>query len=143
MIEHDVLLATKPEGEELRRAVSAAAGIEAERVFVTPDITTAQGEDYENARVVIERVDMGGEFPVLLHFYPRAEETAKDPVPEVKRLAAILKCRVLIDDDSDNPWQMLEVTPDGTTRTVYLDPDSEDLGEFNLLKAPNGERKVA
>ncbi len=138
MLWEELLIDREPGDEELAAALAELFGLARGGVVVRE--SDARAEDPGGARVVCERLAGGGDFPVRFSVYVLDEGLeGTQSLPLVERLCRRLGCSCLISDDSPNPYSMLHVRADGTTRRVYLDTARLDEHDEFVIDRPADE----
>jgi hypothetical protein len=132
MFWQDVLLDRMFENETLAVALADVVGTPGQDVLIVDDIAAAQVN--ESVRVLCERTELPGDFPLKLSIFLRDRRLERlNPVSVLLRLCAELDCSCLISDDSEDPYTMLLIDGLGLQRRVSIDPDRYRLDEAYVL----------
>jgi hypothetical protein len=128
MIIGDLLLDRRPTDKELRGAFANILDLSMEHVVLVDsmaDASTLTG-------ATIEVTDLEGDFPRQVGIYV-AEAHVATLTDVATKLAIQLQAKVLIPDDSPDPYEMILIDPSGTTIKVNIDTSSlDELGQYKL-----------
>lgn len=81
----------------------------------------------DDTAILAEYGPVAGEFPFHVQIFTRRDDLdAIPPGPAVDALARRYGVRVLLSDDTRNPYRMILLSPDGSRRAVHLDVDAID-----------------
>lgn len=130
MMWQDLLLEREVSGPRLQAAIANALATRAELVSIVSSIEN----DTSHSPIVAEVGEAHGEFRTRLSLYLR-----DCPVPPtyetVSKLASLLDMRILISDETPNPYTMILFEADNAPRKVALDVDSLDQREEYRIAA--------
>jgi hypothetical protein len=113
---------------EIKHAISKAFNISPKSIFVVDDITEFDVD--EQVRVVCERIEMSGDFPMRISIYLRDEQLVpSNSQTMLGDLCDLMKCQCLVSDESPNPYQWLLIQNSKNWRSVYIDPVKLDENE--------------
>lgn len=100
-----------------RRALAEATGIAPDRIEFVHDICASGQLD---ARLVVETIDRGGEFPVEWSLHS-AGPRLPDALDVACTLARLIETRMLVSDDDPNPYRWLLISPSNPPQQVSVD----------------------
>lgn len=124
MIWQDLLLEQKISWPLLRTALANALAARAELVSVVSSVEN----DTSNSPIVAEVGEAQGQFRMRLSLYLR--DYPVPPMSEaMSKLASLLDTRILVSDDSPNPYSMILIAAGCAPRKVALDVDRLDQHE--------------
>ncbi len=98
--------------------------------------------------IVVERRDLGGDFPlgVSVHLDEELQRRVTDPIDEqntIARLCALWHCSCLFSDDLVNPYSWLLMNPTGVLEAVTVDPERLDCDDqFVVVRVDRVVRHV-
>jgi hypothetical protein len=125
----------------LRRSAAAAFSFDPARVDVTDDVMSLTGPIPPEPRMLLERVEREGPFPLQLDIFLGGdflEAQVTDLNGTLKRARAIahnLGAVMLLGDGPIGHDEQLRVSPDGTVDIVELDGDEMDEDRFVIIGA--------
>jgi hypothetical protein len=129
----DLYLERNVSDSEVQRAVACVFGVRPNDVSIYAAYTEFARNVDPAARVQVERLPVGGEFPIRLGLYASSDlaEPAADGVALLARLCSKLRSRgVIPDESSDNPYAFTLLTPDGAKLPIDVDAERIDHGEI-------------
>ena len=111
--------------QELASALGAFLSVQRSTILVVDDLASAALSPHIN--VICERSYTGGDFIMLLAFYPQNDKIeAGDGAEFIEFLCKTCKCRCLMSDDSLNPYSWILLDGTNRRRGVFLDVDRMD-----------------
>lgn len=132
-----------PSDDRLRQAWATVFGIDQDAVSVIDNIAGEDPWADGRIRIVLERFQQPGEFPLRVMVVLRGSDVeALVAKPErelamIGRLCAELECRALVASDDVNPYEWSLHTPHGATTVVRVDGRQlDDNGIFVLARQP-------
>jgi hypothetical protein len=93
--------------------------------------------------ILVERRDLGGDFPLGVSVYlcPELQRRVSDPFDEqiaIARLCALWHCRCLFSDDDLNPYSWLLMHPSGLLEAVTVDAERLDHKDEFVIASVEG-----
>lgn len=117
---------------EVRSALSAILSLNSQEVLVVTELETLPRHALPTHKIVCHMSLIGGgDFPTCLSFFGGAFEQMPR-MHAADELCRALRCRLLVDDGSMNPFTFLLVDGTGTPRPVAVDPERWDANEYVL-----------
>lgn len=121
----DLLLDRMLSVGEISRWLSEVFGVPRKEIVVASSET--QVPLPPATAVLAEFSSAEGEFPFHLQIFTRRNGLEpKDSAAAIENLSRVLGVRVLMSDDTANPYRMILVRPDGDKAAVHLDADALD-----------------
>jgi hypothetical protein len=133
MIWQELLVDRNLDAAAVVDAIVRLLPVEPAHVLVVADVTEAPVP--ADVKVLCERGEVRGEFPLRLSIYVRDPELATaDARAFAGRLCELLGCRCLVPDGSPDPYCMLLVEGVGRERLVSLDAELLDEREEYVVR---------
>lgn len=145
----DIEFGCVPTDERLRQAFAVGFGVPIQAVVIADDILAADPWADPTVRIVLERNQQPGDFPlhvmVILGDDELRERVAgwDEGLGMVQRLCEELDCRALISDDDPDPYRWILVSPKTVPRIVEVDPAQLDNADALVLLNDMASRRVA
>jgi hypothetical protein len=122
----------------IRSAVADLFEIDFQSILIVEDICDLSDLNVPRNQVLIERRNIGGDFPLVLTFYIKVKllsDYKSDELYGIMFLCHKLCCQALISDLDINPYSWYLVSVDRSIRRVYVDADKlDDKGQFSIDK---------
>lgn len=130
MILGDILLERSIPAEELRLAFTEVFSLSDEQVAIVTSMENAPAL----RGVTVDTTQIGGQFPMQLAVYVADAESA-ELADVATKVAKALAVRTLIPSDSDDPYKMVLIQPDGSLSEVDINTHSiDEMGEYQIVK---------
>jgi hypothetical protein len=133
MIEEAFLANLKITNEAIQAAVAELFAIDSLSIFIIEDICDPNIPVPSN-QVLIERRDIGGDFPLVLTLYVKGKiltNRSSNVLDDISFLCYKLGYQALTSDLEINPYSWYLVGTDRSVRSVYVDAAKlDDLGQF-------------
>lgn len=116
----------------LSESVGNTLHVSSKEIVVVADIELSDG----NSRVTVVKNLVCGEFAAYVSVYVKPKISVLSEVEFALQLAEHLQCRILVCDDSLNPYSWKQLSPEGAVSTVLLrDEPLDDRGEAFVCKS--------
>ena len=140
MFWEDALIDRDLADSEVTDGVASAFGVSPSRVCVIPDITGPSVQLTSADQLVVEKIDVAGDFLTRLGVYLRDADLEKQAevrghLPIWIEFCRSLRCRCFVGDDSPSPLSGWLITKHGEVIPTWLDGDELDRGRFVLAQA--------
>ena len=130
MILGDILLERSISAEELRAAFTEAFSLPDEQVVIVTSMENAPAL----RGVTVDTTQIGGQFPIQLAVYVADAESA-ELADVATKVAKALAVKALIPSDSDDPYKMVLIQPDGSLSEVDINTHSiAEMGEYQIVQ---------
>jgi hypothetical protein len=116
---HDVIVNRKLTLDEITFGLCKGFSMKSSEILVVDDISKA--DVIENLKVICERQEISGQFPMILSIYVHDKQLARyDETQTIGRFCEITNCTCLISDDSINPYSWIFVNNCREYKSVFL-----------------------
>lgn len=130
----EINIEKKIDEEDVINFISTAFNISRNKILIEPEMTGE--EDIEAIDVLCIMEKRSGEFPVYLEIYNYRDHKEGYSIENdvAKKASQFFKCKVIIIEESDNPYIWLLIDEMGFEKKISVDPDKldDDFGFYIL-----------